>query len=653
MTARPYLDPEALVAEWLALTRRYLDVAEGDAGAAAGARAAERALEDRTSAALAHGVTLPIAWPRRRLGLADTEERVLWVLIAHELDPEARQRLRALATEELADVTLDVLRRVVYGARADLRTWRELAPGGTLRRACLIEGVGRGDGPAQRMTFRIARRVLALVHGDEGVDEELAGIAARATDARSLDDLAVEPAARELARDCLTRSRGLAIVHGRAGAGRRSLWLAAARAAKRGVLVVDARALAPAREQAARQLRLAARECRLLGLAPLILHLDALAASADAPDRLDLIDAELDGLVLATADRPPARRWRRPPVTIELPPIGGAARARLWQRALSAVGAGDAESLAARYPLAPAVIRAAAAIAAREAGEAELEPRHVEAGVRAVVEDRLAGLAARVDVTQTWAELVLPEDPAAAIVELIARVRSRGRVHEEWGLPEEPGRGPGVAALFSGPPGTGKATSAGLIARELDAALYRVDPSRLAPGWSGEVEAHLAALLDAAEAGHALLLFEDADALLGGRAGPATSYLLQRLERFTGVCILTTRDAGAIDEALLRRLTVHVRFPMPDAPERERLWHAMLPERAPTAGELRLGELARRYALSGGQIRSAVLRAAFVAAEEDTPITAELLAHAAQLEHEAGGRGRAGRERADEPAAAS
>jgi SpoVK/Ycf46/Vps4 family AAA+-type ATPase len=341
-------------------------------------------------------------------------------------------------------------------------------------------------------------------------------------------------------------------------------------------------------------------------------------------------------------------------VAIELPPLGVAARARLWRRALPAMGAGDAEALAARYPLAPALIRAAAATAAREAGEAELESRHVEAGVRAVIEERLAGLAARVDVTQTWAELVLPEDPAVAVVELIARVRSRGRVHDEWGLPEEPGRGPGVAALFSGPPGTGKVTCAGLIARELDAALYRVAPGRIAPGRIGEVEAHLAALLDAAEAGHVLLLFEDADALLGRGAGPATRYLLQRLERFTGLCILTTRDEGAIDEALRRRLTVHVRFPVPDAAERERLWHAMLPERAPTAGELRLGELARRHALSGGQIRSAVLRAAFVAAEEDAPITAELLAHAAQLEATgAGAGGRARRERADEPAPAS
>jgi ATPase family associated with various cellular activities (AAA) len=645
VTAQPYLDLDTLVAEWLAVTRCYLDLAEGDAGAAEAAHAAEQVLEHRTAAALAHGVTLPIAWARRRLGLADTEERVLWVLIAHELCPETRHRLRALATEELADVTLDVLRRVAYGARAraDLRMWRELSPGGSLRRACLIEALGRGDGPAHRMTFRVARRVLALVHGDEGVDEELAGIAARAMDARTLDDLEMEAAVKELARDCFTRSRGLAILHGAVGVGRRSLWLAAARAARRGVLVVDARALAPERAAAERQLRVVARESRLLGLVPLILHLDVLAASDDAPDRLDLVDAEIDGLVLATAERPPVHHWRRPHIAIDLPPLGGAARARLWQRVLPAVRPVDAEALAARYPLAPSLIRTAATLAARTAGEGELVPAHVEAGVHAVVDERLAGLAVRVDVTQTWVDLVLPEDPAAAIVELVARVRSRRRVHEDWGFAEDPDRGPGVAALFSGPPGTGKSTCAGLIARELGAALYRVDMSRIVPWYSGEAEAHLAALLNAAEAGHALLLFEEAGALLGRRDAPQTRFLLQRLDRFTGVCILTVSDgaggAAAIDDAVRRRLTVHVRLPMPGVEERERLWHAMLPERAPTVGDLCLGELARRYAMSGGQIQRAVLRAAYVAAEEDAPITAETLAHAAQLEHESAGAG--------------
>jgi len=663
---RTSLDHEALVAERLAITRRYLDAAAAaaepaaaagaGAAAAAEARAAERWLHERADAAFALGAPLPVAWLRRRLGLTDTEEQALWVLIAHELCPDARRRLRALATEEVADVSLDVLRRVVHGARTDLRAWRELAPGGALRRACLIERIGGGDAPAHRMTFRVARRVLALVHGDAGLDEELAGLAARAVAAPRLDELEVDPAARARARDCLAREAGLAILHGRAGSGRRSLWLAAAREAQRELLVIDARELACERDRAERQLRIIARECRLLALAPLILHLDALAGSGDAADRIDLIEAELGSLVLATADRPPARRWRRPPVAIELLPPGGEARARLWRRALPAASAGDAELLATRYPLAPALIRAAGAIAVRAAAGGEMEPRHVEAGVRAVLDDRLAGLAARVAVTQTWADLVLPDDQLTAIVELLARIRERRRVHEDWGFADKLGRGLGVAALLSGPPGTGKTMCAGLIARELGTELYQVDPSRIASKWIGETEKNLAALFDAAEAGHAILLFDEADAVLGRRtavrtsndrhANQETSYLLQRLERFTGICLLTTNHEAAIDEAFRRRIAVHVRFPLPDADERERLWRVMLPERAPVAAELRLGELARRYVMSGGHIRNAVVRAAFLAADEGSSITAELLAHAAQLEYEAMGKLASGHRRA-------
>jgi predicted nucleic acid-binding protein len=678
----PALDHEheALVAERLAITRRYLDAAHGGGdtdgdGDAEGdtnadvrldACAAERRFHERISVALARGAVLPIAWPRRRLALTDTEEQVLWVLIAHELCPDARRRLRALATEELADVSLDVLRRVVYGARADLRAWRELAPGGTLRRACLIERIGDPDAPAHRTTFRVARRVLALAHGDTGLDEELAGLAARAAGSQRLDQLELEPGARDRVRDSLARASALAILHGRPGSGRRSAWLAAAREVGLELLVIDARELARERERAERQLRVAARECRLLGLAPLVLHLDALAAPGaaperserperperpeqhDHPDRLALLEAELTGLVLATADRPIARRWRRPPIAIELPPLLGAARARLWRRVLPAASAGDAELLATMYPLAPALIHAVGAIAARAAAGAAMEPGHVEAGVRAVLDDRLAGLAARVAVTQTWDDLVLPDDQTTALVELLARVRQRRRVHEDWGFAEKLGRGLGVVALFSGPPGTGKTMCAGLIARELGTELYQVDPSRIAPPWIGETEKNLAALFEAAEAGHAMLWFDEADAVFGRRtavrtsndrhANQETSCLLQRLERFTGTCILTTNREGAIDEALRRRISIHVRFAMPDADERERLWRAMLPARAPVAAELGLGELARRYAMSGGHIRNAVLRAAFLAADEDGPITAELLAHAAQLEHEAMGK---------------
>jgi SpoVK/Ycf46/Vps4 family AAA+-type ATPase len=295
------------------------------------------------------------------------------------------------------------------------------------------------------------------------------------------------------------------------------------------------------------------------------------------------------------------------------------------------------------YPLSPALIAAAGTAAARAGGD-------VDAGVRSVVADRLAGLATRIITTQTWDDVILPGDQFDALVELVARVRRRQRVYEEWGFGDKLGKGLGIAALFSGPPGTGKTMCAGLVARELGTALYQVHLDRLTSKWIGETEKNLAALFDAAEACHAILLFDEADSLFGKRtdvkssndrrANQEVNFLLQRLETFTGICILTTNHETALDDAFRRRLAVHVRFALPDLQERKHLWRALLPASAPRASDVEraFDPLADQFEMSGGHIRNAVLRAAFLAADEDSSITADHLLRSAQLEYEAMGK---------------
>jgi SpoVK/Ycf46/Vps4 family AAA+-type ATPase len=188
---------------------------------------------------------------------------------------------------------------------------------------------------------------------------------------------------------------------------------------------------------------------------------------------------------------------------------------------------------------------------------------------------------------------------------------------------------------------------ASLIARELGLELYQVDLAKVVSKYIGETERNLAAVFDAAEAGHAVLLFDEADSLFGKRtdvrssndryANLETNYLLQRLESFTGICLLTSNHEQAIDPAFMRRLSLHLRFALPDAGERARLWQSMLPAAAPVEG-LELETLAQRFALSGGYIRNAALRAAFLAADGNRPITTALLEHAARLECEGMGR---------------
>jgi SpoVK/Ycf46/Vps4 family AAA+-type ATPase len=206
----------------------------------------------------------------------------------------------------------------------------------------------------------------------------------------------------------------------------------------------------------------------------------------------------------------------------------------------------------------------------------------------------------------------------------------------------------GVTALFQGGPGTGKTLVASAIANELGLDLYRIDLSRVMSKWIGETEQNLAKVFDAAEEGQALILFDEADSLFGKRtevrtsvdryANLETNFLLQRLDSFEGVAVLTTNFGTAIDAAFKRRLSCRLTFPFPDDEARERLWRVHLPEQLPLAGKLDLADLARRYKMSGGYIRNAALRAAFLAAEEQVPMSQDHLERAVRAEFREGGK---------------
>ncbi|MCW5803157.1 MAG: ATP-binding protein, partial [Deltaproteobacteria bacterium] len=271
----------------------------------------------------------------------------------------------------------------------------------------------------------------------------------------------------------------------------------------------------------------------------------------------------------------------------------------------------------------------------------------LRAGLRHNIAERMGGLADRIEVTQTWDDLVLADDLRDQVVALIGRVRHAHQVLDTWGYRRRIARGAGTAALFSGPPGTGKTMVAGLIARELDLELYQVDLSKVVSKWVGETEKNLGRVFDAAEEGHALLLFDEADALFGQRssnvggandryANLEVNYLLQRVEAFGGIAILTTNLESAIDTALIRRLAAHVVFATPDEDERARLWrHQTTTGTAPIAASADHDHLARAFPkMSGANIRNAAVAAAFLAASDGSPtITQDHLLRAAHAEY--------------------
>ncbi|MBV9023158.1 MAG: ATP-binding protein [Streptomycetaceae bacterium] len=246
-----------------------------------------------------------------------------------------------------------------------------------------------------------------------------------------------------------------------------------------------------------------------------------------------------------------------------------------------------------------------------------------------------------------WADLVLPETPLAQLHELALRARNRHRVLGEWRLSAGGGRGRGTLALFAGESGTGKTLSAEVVAAELGLDLYVVQLSSVVDKYIGETEKNLERIFSEADRTDAVLLFDEADAVFGKRsevkdshdryANLESAYLLQRLESFDGIAVLTTNLRANIDEAFTRRLDLVVDFPFPDAGRRLALWRHCLTH-VPCADDIDPHPCARDFELTGGAIRSAVVTAAYAAAGRGEPATTADLLEGARREYRKAGR---------------
>jgi hypothetical protein len=253
----------------------------------------------------------------------------------------------------------------------------------------------------------------------------------------------------------------------------------------------------------------------------------------------------------------------------------------------------------------------------------------VDTAVRRLLGGPLSRLAHRVRPHKGWDDLVLGESKTAQLRSVVGRYRHSGTVYDRWGVTTASGRG--VVALFTGPSGTGKTLAAEVVAHALELDLYRIDLSTIVSKYIGETEQNLDRLFDAASAGNAVLFFDEADSVFGKRsevkdardryANLEVSYLLQRLEGYDGVVVLATNLPGNIDDAFLRRIHEVVHFTQPSAEERLAIWRRHLGDGDLPVGDFDVSVLARRFELTGGQIRNIVLAAAFRAAEEGVPVS--------------------------------
>jgi hypothetical protein len=316
---------------------------------------------------------------------------------------------------------------------------------------------------------------------------------------------------------------------------------------------------------------------------------------------------------------------------------------RLWEQALggSATRLGSAlDGLASEFRLSAHDIQRLGTQLAREAAVLPDPEATLWRACRSLERRHLDGLAQRIEPAAAWDDLVLPEPQKSTLRQVAAHVRHRLTVYERWGFAAKGARGLGISALFAGESGTGKTMAAEVLADELHLDLFRIDLSAVVSKYIGETEKNLARVFDTAEDSGAILLFDEADALFGKRsevkdshdryANIEVSYLLQRMEAYRGLAILTTNQRAALDTAFLRRLRFVVHFPFPDAAEREAIWRRVFPAATPTEG-LDCTKLARLH-MAGGHIRNIALNAAFHAAEDGADVGMAHLLRAAHFE---------------------
>lgn len=255
---------------------------------------------------------------------------------------------------------------------------------------------------------------------------------------------------------------------------------------------------------------------------------------------------------------------------------------------------------------------------------------------------KLMTLAKKIDPQYHWHDLVLPEDQLSQLQEMANQIKHRHKVLEEWGFARKISLGRGINALFSGPSGTGKTMAAEVISHELNLDLYKIDLSTVVSKYIGETEKNLSRLFGEAEHSNSILFFDEADAIFGKRsevkdahdrfANIEVAYLLQKMEEYEGITILSTNFKKNLDTAFVRRMQFIVDFPPPDEEQREKIWRQIFPPEAPLSQDVDFPLLANRFKITGGNIKNIGVRSAYLAAHEDGLISMKHIVQATKRE---------------------
>nr|WP_112473960.1 ATP-binding protein [Streptomyces sp. ST1020] len=590
----------------------------------------------------------------RRFGLSSLDLDLLLVAVAPDLDARF-ERLYGYLNDDLTRrrPTVGLALELCGVAGASAARFR-LGAGAPLVEGGLIE-VGEGERPPLSRVLVVPDRVTGYLLGSAAADVRLRGVVGEGRVDPTADAEEVRVAAGAVGTGFVQlRSRGGDV---------EGLAVAALREAGVGALVLDAGVYG--RRDVSVPAEVVAREARLSGAGVVFGPLEALPDEPGERARVlrELCEA-LRGVPFFVHGR---GGWdpgwaARTPVVLSVGAASVERQVERWRHALEEAAAGidaaedagtDFDALAravAAHRLDSGQMRRAADVAVRVASLAgrPVGPDDLRVAVRAQNGAGLDRLARRVEPGVGWDDLVLPAGTYRRLHELAVRARHRDQVLGQWGMRPGGGRGRAVIALFAGESGTGKTMSAEVVAADLGMDLYVVDLSTVVDKYIGETEKNLERIFTEASAVNAVLLFDEADAIFGKRsevkdahdrhANIESAYLLQRMESFDGIAILTTNLRANLDEAFTRRLDVVADFPVPDATHRLDLWDRCLGKRLPRAEDLDLPFCADRFELAGGSIRACAVTAAYLAAESEGPLTMRQLVTAIAQEYRKLGR---------------
>lgn len=570
-----------------------------------------------------------IDWLAELFGLSEFERQILLLCAGMEMDSKLAALCgRAQGTAQRPLVTFGLAMAVLPEPH-----WSALLPSRPLRRFRLVS-VETGQG-LTTAPVRIDERVLHYIVGANLLDPQLEPLL-QASPLPAWIAAGHESAATQASEAFQANQQFSPVLHlcGDDPHGQEDVAALAAHHTGRQLFTIRIEDLPPVGPELDQFALLWRREA-LLAPGALLIQCGSGGLSAQAR----YLAERLDGMTFLASRE--LVRFNRTFLRFEVDKPHPAEQKQLWLQTLGPAAAslnGSLDNLSEQFRLSARMIFSTGIPLASSKDQAK--PDALWNACRALARPKMEDLAQRIVPCAGWDDLVLPESQEQMLRQMAAQVRHRMLVYESWGFSGKGRRGLGVSALFAGESGTGKTLAAEVVAHELNLDVYRIDLSAVVSKYIGETEKNLRQVFDAAEEGGVLLLFDEADALFGKRgevkdshdryANIEVGYLLQRLEAYQGLAILTTNLKSSMDKAFQRRLRFTVHFPFPDAAQREAIWRRVFPAATPTR-DLDLKKLAQ-LKVPGGNIRNIALNAAFLAAQAGKPVDMTHLAEAANLE---------------------